>query len=150
MRISPFTLIAGPNASGKTSILEALKHVLTVTTQLPEQVLSSDRQDPALLRSQGVKDRMVLSVTGLWNGLRAALSVTASDEDQDRKKWVLEFGSAVHLDGTRLVCEFDAEARGRLARQLPDALREPDAPSTRPCTSGGALVHGEPEVIDST
>ena len=125
IELSPFTLIVGPNASGKTSVLEGLECLTRAATEITAQVLTGKRE-PALLRSSGATGRMIVSARGVWNGRRASLSLTASEDatKQGRSKWILEFGTGVSgPDGATTICSSEGEARVRLVRDLPAACR---------------------------
>ena len=76
--LSPFTLIVGPNASGKTSILEGIHSVTQLASKAPKEVFRG-LHDPSQLRSSGAAGEMVLSLGGKWAENHAHLRISVSD-----------------------------------------------------------------------
>ena len=74
--LSNLTLIVGPNASGKTSILEGLHYLAQLGAKPPEELFRGHR-DPGALRSCGTNQPVVLRMAGHWGGTRGLLEVTA-------------------------------------------------------------------------
>ena len=75
--LSKFTLIVGPNASGKTSILEGL-HYLAQIAGKPPETLFRGAQHPDRLRTSGVADPILLRISGTWDGTRCVLQVSSA------------------------------------------------------------------------
>ncbi len=107
--LSPFTLIVGPNSSGKTSILEGL-HYLAQLGKRPAGALFVNERHPDRLRTAGETAPMVLGLSGRWESDSGALQLVASPPDDDPEKGYWRFhttpewnGSESELDAPRQV-----------------------------------------------
>jgi predicted ATPase len=78
--LEPFTVLVGPNASGKTTLLEALHHFSVVAYAM----LAGGRAFLPIynpqLQSHGVKAPIELSVFGEWGGIGGSAVATGSAE----------------------------------------------------------------------
>jgi energy-coupling factor transporter ATP-binding protein EcfA2 len=82
------TVIVGPNASGKTSILEGL-HYLSDLGTIESQGLFNDRRDPLLLHRRGaIAEKMELSCSGSRGEARIRIAPPNGSSDP----WILLFG----------------------------------------------------------
>ncbi len=73
--LAPFTVIVGPNASGKTSILEGLRFLTQLGSDPPQNVFSKGL-DPKRLHTVGAPNEMGLSLAGEWNGVVGQLGLS--------------------------------------------------------------------------
>jgi hypothetical protein len=76
-RLSPFTLIVGPNASGKTSILEGLYYLASLGSRRAAPLFQGERSVD-VLRSCGANGPMVLVMEGVWRGMRVRIERSAA------------------------------------------------------------------------
>ena len=92
--LSPFTLIVGPNASGKTSILEGLR-CLTQVMAWEEKEVFSGNAGPEVVRSCGADGPVELGMDVRCDELLASVLFTATRSDG--KPWTL--ATIVKLNG---------------------------------------------------
>ncbi|HUU82958.1 MAG TPA: AAA family ATPase [Phycisphaerae bacterium] len=85
--LSNLTLIVGPNASGKTSILQGLHLLAQLGTPVHELVTRGDC-DPGTLRTSGASAAMTLRIEGQWNGTQGSLGLSLrGPADDGRIDW---------------------------------------------------------------
>lgn len=85
--LSNLTLIVGPNASGKTSILQGL-HLLAQLGTPVHELVSRGACDPGALRTSGASAAMTLSIEGQWNGTQGSLGLSLEGPaDDGRINW---------------------------------------------------------------
>src|SRR5438445_5236553 len=91
--LAPFTLLLGPNGSGKTSVLQAL------------EIIAADAASQAGIQRYGSP------FAGMpWSSL---LSVTA-----ENRSLSVEFKLRLRLDKQLVVAAFQSQSNGQLARQF--------------------------------
>lgn len=81
LELEPFTVIVGPNASGKTTLLQGLQLV----SGLAGEWLGSHGPAPVErsgLRSYGVSAPVEWSISGVWNGTEGTAQVKVEPNDQ--------------------------------------------------------------------
>ena len=123
----PLTVLVGPNASGKTTLLEGLQQFSSVAYEM----LSGSRSylPSPLLQSYGVRAPIELSVWGRWAGVEGSASALSEPEIHEPQ------GAAPHirfkLEGEWSGKPFWAGAWGKTARPSlpPDLHGELDAAS---------------------
>lgn len=85
--LEPFTVLVGPNASGKTTLLEGLR----LATEIARQGLGRNRvylnQDDLL--SEGTEPPLEMRLSGIWNGTRETIRITGEPKQDASKeeKW---------------------------------------------------------------
>jgi predicted ATPase len=87
MPLEPFTVLVGPNASGKTSVLEGLAYL---HADDPWSLLQ-DARHPALLRSKGSDGDVEICIEGSWKGEKGSISLVATEPETDRWKQHVTF-----------------------------------------------------------
>ncbi len=76
-----FTILVGPNASGKTSVLEGLHHLTRLAATDPRRVFEG-RADIGVIASRGAQGAFELGLSGTFRRKRGDLSISfASIED---------------------------------------------------------------------
>lgn len=93
LQFSPLTLIVGPNASGKTSILQAI-HYLTRLGTTPPQAAHIDNRTIEAFRSKDAvgtpaESNMVLRFTGEWDGIAGGLQLIVGSQPNPRDRFIL-------------------------------------------------------------
>lgn len=78
LELEPFTVLVGPNASGKTTLLEGLSLLSTVGGTMLEGGWSF--WPGPLVQSHGVKDRVVLTASGHWGSVKGSASALSAFE----------------------------------------------------------------------
>jgi len=91
LELEPFTVLVGPNASGKTTLLQGLQHLSVVADAL----LAGGKTYHALppVHSYGVKSPVELGVSGHWEGtVGAAKAISGAEQilDGDTGQYFLE------------------------------------------------------------
>ena len=81
--LSPFTLIVGPNASGKTSILEALHCLTQVSGNSPDSVFQGER-NVNVVRSCGSDEPVALTMAGTWDGTSGKIEYVSAPAKDGR------------------------------------------------------------------
>jgi len=132
--LSPFTLIVGPNASGKTSMLEGL-HYLARLGETPPEELFRDDNEPNRLRSAGASDAMLLGITGEWQGTEGSLFLGAAPSR--RESW--QFDLEGKWDG--------ADVPLRRSKELGPWLYRPPHEPLRDAIGSAALLYLDPGAI---
>jgi predicted ATPase len=72
LELEPFTVLVGPNASGKTTLLEGLSLASVVSTAVLSAQFAYWQGPP--VQSHGTKDQTVLGLSGHWNGVQGSVS----------------------------------------------------------------------------
>lgn len=90
--LAPFTVIVGPNASGKTSILEGLDYLSQLGSSPPEDVFGSDGARADALRTGGTTAEMTLSLQGVWNGVNGELVLSCGAPARKFGRWDYTLG----------------------------------------------------------
>jgi hypothetical protein len=81
IKLERFTVLVGPNASGKTSVLEGLHHLTRLAATDPRRVFRGS-SDVGVISSRGAQGAFELSLEGSFRGKRGSLSVSfATIED---------------------------------------------------------------------
>jgi predicted ATPase len=75
-----FTVLVGPNASGKTSVLQGLAYL---HAKDPSSVLQGERH-PAVLRSRASTETIELRCRGTWQGKEGSIDLVAEEYDEER------------------------------------------------------------------
>src|SRR4051812_11977868 len=76
-----FTVLIGPNSSGKTSVLEGLHHLTRLASSEPRVVFEGSA-DVGVIASRGAEGTFELALSGAFRGRRGELSVSfAAIED---------------------------------------------------------------------
>ncbi|AGP36078.1 AAA family ATPase [Sorangium cellulosum] len=70
-----FTVLVGPNASGKTSVLQGLAYL---HSEDPWSLLEGERH-PSVLRSHGTGEPIEIRCTGTWKGRAGSIRLLAED-----------------------------------------------------------------------
>ena len=81
VELEPFTVLVGPNASGKTTLLEGLHHL----SMLAHEMMAGGRifwPSPLEMQSYGVKAPVELSASGKWVGNAGAVKASSTPEPQ--------------------------------------------------------------------
>ncbi|HSP78514.1 MAG TPA: AAA family ATPase [Myxococcaceae bacterium] len=80
LELEPFTVLVGPNASGKTTLLEGLRQLSVVAHKL----LGGGKSfvPVPLVQSDGVKAPVELSVSGRWGGTAGEVKAVSTLEPQ--------------------------------------------------------------------
>ncbi len=90
--LSPLTVLLGPNASGRTSVLEALSLLTRLASTDPRRALRGVN-DVGLLASRGAQGAFEVGMSGTFRGKRGDLAITlASIEDYP-------FTDTFHVEG---------------------------------------------------
>ncbi|HEX8438927.1 AAA family ATPase, partial [Archangium sp.] len=90
LELEPFTVLVGPNASGKTTLLRGLElvsDIATKTLSAPGFVEFVERDEPAL-KSYGSNSSLELRIAGKWSGTDGALRIAEEsrvDFDDDAR-----------------------------------------------------------------
>jgi len=118
-----FTVIVGPNASGKTSVLEGLDCVARLAQEPAHSVFQGDRS-PGVLRSRGAEGSMILAIDGLWGRTRSRVQVSVR---RDRGNWVFSTsatlgGNLVRFDVSKETPADMAGGRGKLLSSVRSAV----------------------------
>jgi predicted ATPase len=79
MELEPFTVLVGPNASGKTTLLEGLLHISRFAGLMDKPAGSRDL--PPSLRSFGISGNVELGISGSWKGTEGAATVIGGQEE---------------------------------------------------------------------
>jgi energy-coupling factor transporter ATP-binding protein EcfA2 len=89
--LEPFTVLVGPNASGKTTLLEGL-HAVSVAGSLKEPATRLAK--PLSAQSFGANSPVELTVSGSWDGIEGVLRVIGerqkTSEESDQEKLVFQ------------------------------------------------------------
>jgi predicted ATPase len=72
-----FTVLVGPNASGKTSVLEGLHHLTRLAATDPRRIFEG-RADIGVIASRGAQGSFELGLSGTFRRKRGDLSITFS------------------------------------------------------------------------
>src|SRR5215213_686807 len=72
-----FTVFVGPNASGKTTILQGLHHLSLLAFARPSRLFQGV-SDPNVLRSAGAEGGVEVALDGEWDGRPGNLKVKLS------------------------------------------------------------------------
>ncbi|QAT82108.1 DNA replication and repair protein RecF [Corallococcus coralloides] len=88
LELEPFTVLVGPNASGKTTLLEGL-HLLSSTAK---QLLGEhgDTEVKEIIKSHGANESVVLEVSGHWQGRPGVARLGSLERSADvngRTEW---------------------------------------------------------------
>jgi predicted ATPase len=77
LELEPFTVLVGPNASGKTTLLEGLALISEVATKTINAPGFNDsvEWDHSRLKAYGSTSSVELSITGKWTGMEGSLQV---------------------------------------------------------------------------
>jgi energy-coupling factor transporter ATP-binding protein EcfA2 len=166
--LSPFTLIVGPNASGKTSVLDAIHYLAQLGESAPE-ALFREQLSPSLLRSFGATGAMLLRAVGTWGGSQATVEVSATpvSPDNDPVKWTFNLqcrgqGFAISEESTSTKIRRRYRAPHKIMRELassvllhldPSRLAKPSIkgdvpPQVRPDGASLASVLADLKVCD--
>jgi predicted ATPase len=78
LELEPFTVLVGPNASGKTTLLEGLDLLSVVSTAM----FAGDKAfwPGPLVQSYGIKSPVELGVSGRWSGTEGSASAVSNTE----------------------------------------------------------------------
>jgi energy-coupling factor transporter ATP-binding protein EcfA2 len=87
IELAPFTLIIGPNASGKTSILEGLDCLAQLAHVKPRALFVGPRR-LNVLRSWGAEEAVELELRGAWAGYQGQVLLRATERDSE--SWQFE------------------------------------------------------------
>ncbi len=128
--LARFTVLVGPNASGKTSVLEGLHFLSTVTDEQSEATGKRMKAQLTPLVSRPATDGMILR----WSGDRGELRVNWRDRDLVQ----LELPTA---EGKTAILSFGREGPGKLI--LPEGQRSFQFPSYGPTV----FLHLDPRRI---
>ncbi|QRK12067.1 AAA family ATPase [Archangium violaceum] len=80
LELEPFTVLVGPNASGKTTLLEGLHHFSVVAYEMLAGGRGFLPTNNLQFQSYGVKAPIELSVSGRWKGIEGSASASCSPE----------------------------------------------------------------------
>src|ERR1700761_5479445 len=72
-----FTVLVGPNASGKTSVLEGLHHLTRLASTDPRRIFEG-RADIGVIASRGAQGAFELGLSGTFRRKRGDLSISFS------------------------------------------------------------------------
>lgn len=87
LNLAPFTVLVGPNASGKSSILEAL-HCIARTASVPPQGVFRGPMSPKAMHSRGGTGPIELSIKSKWGAAEGEFGITMTpDEVSDWSDW---------------------------------------------------------------
>jgi predicted ATPase len=75
LELDRFTVLVGPNASGKTSVLEGLHHLTRLAATDPRRVFEG-RANVGVLASRGAEGLFELALTGTWRRRKGDLAVS--------------------------------------------------------------------------
>ena len=81
LELGRLTVLVGPNASGKTSVLEGIQLLSRLVDEPPKQVFAGEA-DPGRLRTTGSSEALVLSCKGWWRSGWFEASATAAPSAQ--------------------------------------------------------------------
>jgi energy-coupling factor transporter ATP-binding protein EcfA2 len=86
MPLGRLTVLVGPNASGKTSVLQGVAYLLA---EEPWWLFQGERE-PSLLRTQGSSGSVELHCAGVWNSKRGEIELLL--EEVDARDWFTHLG----------------------------------------------------------
>src|SRR3954452_22910508 len=81
LELEPFTVLVGPNASGKTTLLEGL-YLLSASAQYLMPGNKAYFPMPVKVRSHGVSTSAEIHVTGDWKGDEGSVRAASGAEPQ--------------------------------------------------------------------
>lgn len=80
MELEPLTVLVGPNASGKTTLLEGMELVSQVgTSAIGERIAEFVNWKHAGIQSYGVDDRPALGISGIWSGTTGTMRIISGE-----------------------------------------------------------------------
>ncbi|MBZ4377079.1 ATP-binding protein [Corallococcus interemptor] len=88
LELEPFTVLVGPNASGKTTLLEGLQLLAILFRANPRIV--ADKSIPERYRSAGSKQSPELKYQGRWDGVPVEVNVYGSRTSTPKKSSVAD------------------------------------------------------------
>jgi predicted ATPase len=100
LELEPFTVLVGPNASGKTTLLEGLELISRMGGPIEENEMDSPVfRVPSSIQSYGSKQPVELDIVGSWQGTEGAYRVFSSSNAR----------TEVVGDGNEKLLVFDGE-----------------------------------------
>lgn len=120
--LEPLTVIVGPNASGKTSILQGLQYLAFLGFERPS-LLFRGVDHPIFLRSAGTAEPLLFGLGGLWGeqeGRVKLLFTSEVDDGTGRQDWTYEIagtwgGSAFQGAGSLTEADLPSEEQRKLS-----------------------------------
>jgi predicted ATPase len=130
--LSPFTVIVGPNSSGKTSVLEGTHYIVELAYKKLSEVLSGP-YSPDLVKSAGwdqkggmtldeflVHGEMVLGADGRWDGDPGSLELRVKfNWDEDSEQTPFTAGLRARWAGTEVDIDPSQDSLIRLPEMKP-------------------------------
>ena len=89
IRLARLTVLVGPNASGKSSVLEALHYASQLGYKSPEQIFFHSRDAQVLSRTTS-KERFGIDLRGIWGEATGTLLLRPPDKDAGRDEWQIK------------------------------------------------------------
>ncbi|WP_437941150.1 AAA family ATPase [Sorangium sp. So ce341] len=137
-----FTVLVGPNASGKTSVLQGLAYL---HSEDPWSLLEGERH-PSVLRSHGTGEPIEIRCTGTWKGRVGSISFVA--EEYDDEHWgmhlTVESGESRRLLHSSRWSDEDRDTLNTV-RPPADLLRLDATKLAQPCYSASLVPRVEPD-----
>lgn len=122
MPLERLTVLVGPNASGKTSVLQGLAYL---HADDPWSLLQGPRH-PALLRSKGTDGDVEIRCEGTWKGEKGSISFVATEPETDRWEPAMTFtygGQTFHDPANKTGLRAQDRAALEILRPSFDLLR---------------------------
>lgn len=94
LELEPFTVLVGPNASGKTTLLEGLRLITALAAHIDRG--DSTTNEDSSIRSFGVSEPMELAVSGFWGNTRGRLAAVSETPQKDDRGDVTRFKLSGH------------------------------------------------------
>ncbi|NQT37577.1 MAG: AAA family ATPase [Planctomycetes bacterium] len=85
-----FTVLVGPNASGKTSILQGLDHLVLASSEQRRTKLIDAMGNPGRIATSGTYGRMLLQCSSHLGELGVAINAPRSESDGNDQSWLSE------------------------------------------------------------
>ncbi len=93
VELEPFTVLVGPNASGKTTLLEGLQLVSRLAGAIENPQDSG--AEPSSLQSFGITAPVELAVSGIWGGTQGEVRAVGETRDSGSDTKVVHLGFKV-------------------------------------------------------
>jgi energy-coupling factor transporter ATP-binding protein EcfA2 len=122
LELEPFTVLVGPNASGKTTLLEGLRYISEIIDQLLGKRLRPTYETPGL-RSYGTDAPLELSLSGLWGDANGVVKVKANPSPNENH------GKRRSFDISGTWGGIDFPSASRTLEKVRERFRNPQAQS---------------------